>query len=132
MLTMRATPKISEKPTASSAYTPPLTNPVTRMSWIKPRLACRQLERLHPLHLLRPERHLLAVLPLHRDARGGADAPDQIMALVEDRRRAGAAVGHLLDRRHQDVGIEGLLLLDVALERPDRVVGRRGVGRRLL
>jgi len=30
---MRATPKMSEKPIASSAYTPLLTSPVIRMSW---------------------------------------------------------------------------------------------------
>src|SRR5829696_7335955 len=101
MLTMRATPKISEKPIANRAYTPPLTKPVTRMSWSKGRLARRHLERLHALHLRRPERHLFAVLPLHRDARGLAHRPVEVVALVPARRRAGADVLDLFDRGHQ-------------------------------
>src|SRR6476646_1048622 len=132
MLTMRATPKTSEKPTASSAYTPPFTSPVTRMSCNKGASARWHLERLHPLHLRRPEWHLLAVLPLHRDARSRAHAPYRVMALVEREDRPAAHVLHLLERRHQLVGADGLLLLDRALQEVDRVVGRRGVGGRLL
>src|SRR5450759_862561 len=98
MLTIRATPKMSEKPIASNAYTPPFTSPLTRMSW-NTRCSClkaprrlgrrgawsllfRHLERQHALHLRRPEWNLLAVLPLHRDACGLADSPHQIVALV--------------------------------------------------
>src|SRR5947208_5533823 len=102
MLTMRATPKISEKPVASRAYTPPLTSPVTRMSWSS--LARGQLERLHALDHRRPERDLLAVLPLHAQARGLADRPHQIVALVEADDRGDADVLHLLDHRHELVG----------------------------
>src|SRR4051812_47823390 len=127
MLTMRATPKISEKPIASSAYTPPLTSPVTRMSWIKEgvrgnlRFPCfplllRHLEGLHALHLGRPERHLLAVLPLHGDARRLAHRPDEVVALVEGRDGAGADVLHLLDRRHELVGVRAAGLLDRVLQ----------------
>src|SRR5882724_12954762 len=131
MLTMRATPKISEKPIASSAYTPPLTSPVTRMSW-RISLLLRHLEGLHALYVRRPERHLLAVLPLHRDAGGLADRPHQVVALVPgvDARRAD--VLHLLDHRHQLVGLGAARLLDRRLEDHDRIVGRRVVGRRLL
>src|SRR6185369_15407950 len=123
---MRATPKTSEKPTASSAYTPTFTKPVTRMSCNKarpmrtgehkrspvPPSARGHFEGLHPLHLRRPEGHLLAVLPLHRDARGRAHAPDRVMALVEREDRAAAHVLHLLERGHELVGARGLLLLD--------------------
>src|ERR1700704_1328452 len=101
MLTMRATPKRREKPIASRAYTPPLTSPVTRISWNKSALARWHLEGLHAFHLRRPERHLLAVLPLHRDARGRAHAPDQVVALVVGGDGAGAHVLDLFDQRHQ-------------------------------
>src|SRR6267143_4280858 len=131
MLTMRATPKISEKPIASSAYTPPLTSPVTRMSW-RISLLLRHLERLHALYVRRPERHLLAILPLHRDAGGLADCPHQVVALVPGVGARRADMLHLLDHRHQLVGIGAARLLDRRLEDHDRVVGDRGVGRRLL
>src|SRR5688572_28871573 len=111
MLTMRATPKISEKPIARSAYTPPLTSPVTRMSWSKPALSRGHLERLHAFHVRRPERHFLAVLPLHRDAGGLAHRPHQVVALVERDDAAGADVLGLLHRRHQLVGVERADLL---------------------
>src|SRR3982750_2602646 len=132
MLTMRATPKISEKPTASSAYTPPLTRPVTRMSWSKPALSSGHLERLHAFHLRRPERHFFAVLPLHRDARGLADRPDQIVALVEGGHRPSADMLALLDVRDDLVGVGAAFLLDRVLEDHDRIIGGGGVGRGLL
>src|SRR5882724_218396 len=116
MLTMRATPKISEKPIASSAYTPPLTSPVTRMSCSKRRLARRQLEGLHALDVRRPERDFPAVLPLRGNAGGLADFPHQVVALVVGGDRTCADVRALLDRRHDLVGVEGLLLLDHVLE----------------
>src|SRR5512135_3717588 len=128
MLTMRATPKISEKPIASSAYTPPFTRPVTRMSCSigRKRRACSgQQEGLHPLDLLWPERDLLAVLPLHCDARGLTDRPDRIVRLVPGERGGGAdVVLQALQHRHQLVGVGGACLLDRVLEDHDRVVGR--------
>src|SRR5919106_6714422 len=132
MLTMRATPKISEKPIASRAYTPPLTRPVTRMSCNKRALVRRHLERLHPLQLRRPEGHLLPILPLHRDARGLADRPDEIVALVPARGRTRADVLELLQHRYELVGIGGAGLLDRRLQDHDRVIGRRVVRWRLL
>src|SRR6267142_6943156 len=131
MLTMRATPKISEKPIASSAYTPPLTSPVTKMSW-RINLLLRHLEGLHALHLRRPERNLFPVLPLHRDARRLAHRPDEIVALVPRVGACGTDMLHFLDHRHQLVGICAARLLDRRLEDHDRIVGRRVVGRRLL
>src|SRR3954463_9746836 len=130
MLTMRATPKMSEKPIANRAYTPPLTRPVTRMSWSKPALLSGHLERLHAFHLRRPERHLLAVLPLHGDAGGLADRPDEIVALVEGGDGAGSDVLALLDMGDDLVGVGRAFLLDRVLQDHDRVVGRRRVGRR--
>src|SRR5919108_4720028 len=131
MLTMRATPKISENPIANRAYTPPLTRPVTSMSWSNLALVRRQPEGLHPFDVRRPERHLLAVLPLHRDARGLADRPDEIVALVERHGARGADVLGLLHRRDQLVGVERAGLLDVRFEEHDRVVRRGVVGGRL-
>src|SRR6267142_6471259 len=64
-----------------------------------------QLERLHSLHLLRPEGDLLAVLPLDRDARGLADAPHGIMGLGELEVRGGADGARLLEDGHQLVRI---------------------------
>src|SRR5574342_1416395 len=76
------------------------------------RLAGRELERLHPLHLARPERHLLAVLPLHGDPGVLADAPDRVVGLVVLEDGAGADEGGLLDDRHELVGVRGAGLLD--------------------
>src|SRR4051812_24411213 len=115
MLTMRATPKMSEKPIASRAYTPPFTNPVTRMSWSKSLLSRRHLEGLHAFHARRPERDFLAVLPLHGDAGGLAHRPHEVVELVEGLHAAGADVLELLDRGHQLVGVGGALLLDHGL-----------------
>src|SRR3989442_11661122 len=112
MLTMRATPKISEKPTASSAWTPPLTRPVTRMSCSKGALARRHLERLHAFDVGRPERHFLPVLPLHRDAGGLAHRPHRVVALVPGVDTRGADVFHLLDHRHQLAGVGRARLFD--------------------
>src|SRR5262245_62912421 len=122
MLTMRATPKISEKPIARSAYTPPLTSPVTRMSWSKPALSRRHLERLHAFHVRRPERHFLAVLPLHGDAGSLADRPHQVVTLVERRDRAGADMLDLLDVADDLVGVGRAFLLDRVLPQHHRVV----------
>src|SRR5918999_3207204 len=129
MLTMRATPKISEKPIASSAYTPPLTSPVTRMSWSKDSLSVLgQLEGLHALHLRRPERDFLAVLPLHSDAGDLARPPDEIVTLVELEHAGEGREADLLQHRHQLVGVGRAGLLDRGLEKHDRVV-RAGVVR---
>src|SRR6266850_1280715 len=131
MLTMRATPKISEKPIASSAYTPPLTSPVTKMSW-RINLLLRHLEGLHALHLRRPERNLFPVLPLHRDARRLAHSPDEIVAFVPGVGTGGTDMLHFLDHRHQLVGLGRAGLLDRRLQDHDCVVGRGVVGGRLL
>src|SRR5882762_11087002 len=98
MLTMRATPKMSEKPMASSAYALPLTRPVTRMSWnIRRSAVAEELELLHPLYFRRPEGDLFPVLPLHRDAAVLADAPDGVVGLVELQHGADADRLGLLD-----------------------------------
>src|SRR4051812_44271643 len=127
---------MSEKPIASSAYTPPLTSPVTRMSWsIYPAAGSerllRQLEGLHALHVGRPEGDLLAVLPLRRDAGGLAHFPYEVVALVVGGDGACADMRALLDRRHQLVGVERLLLLDHVLQQDHGIVGRCVIGGRL-
>src|SRR5712692_6184936 len=91
-----------------------------------------QLERLHSFDLWRPERDLLAVLPLDRDARGLADAPDGIVGLGELEVRGGADGARLLEDGHQLVRIRGAGLLDGFLEEVDRVVSRGCVGRGLV
>src|SRR5581483_307058 len=133
MLTIRATPNTSEKPMARSAYALPFTRPVTRMSWnIRGSALAGQAELPHPLHRGRPERDLLSVLPLHRDAGVLADAPDRVVRLVELQDRAGADVVRLLEDRHQLVGVHGARLLDGHLEQVDGVVRPGVVGGRLV
>src|SRR5882724_10258208 len=133
MLTIRATPKISEKPMARSAYALPLTRPVTRMSWnIRRSALARESELLHSLHLRRPEGDLLPVLPLHGDARVLAEAPDRIVGLVELEDGARTHVLRLLEDGHELVGVGGAGLLDGDPEQVDRVVGAGVVGGRLV
>src|SRR6185369_183283 len=90
------------------------------------------LERLHSLYLWRPERHFFPVLPFHGDAGGRAYSPHRVVLLVPGQLAAGAHVLHLLDHRHQLVGVQRARFFDGVLDDVDAVIGGGGIGGRFL
>src|SRR5712692_8392421 len=168
MFTIRATPKMSENPTASRAYTPPLISPIIRMSlnivivrsdqlwfWRAQRkdalgpsgpraLFARisvfllfqhmgwQLEGLHafirePVPVVRPERHFLSVLPLHREASDVTGTEYRIMPLVEHQAPGGSHLIGFLQHRDKLVRLDGASRFNGGFQTLDRVVAGRGI-----